>query len=166
MFPFQSNTRDRSYQTFIHEKLQRKQNHTFPIRLLFRSTAVKFCLTSLRYRPHFIRRFKRTSINVILIKDLYRFIKMLSFPRILRIKSLSVLQNFTTARKSGKVSHILKAFFVRHSSENETSDSDRKVVQNLYSQMRKFSDHWASKIVLSFKCFGICLYQDSKSSLV
>ena len=27
-------------------------------------------------------------------------------------------------------------------------------------------DHWASKIVFSFKCFGICLHQDSKPSLV
>ena len=27
------------------------------------------------------------------------------------IKSLLVLQNFSTARKSGKISHILKAFF-------------------------------------------------------
>ena len=31
---------------------------------------------------------------------------------------------------------------------------------------RQFSDHWASKIVFSFKCFGICLHQDSKPSLV
>ena len=52
------------------------------------------------------------------------------------VKSLLVLQNFSTARKSGKISHILKAFFVRHSSEYETSDSDRKVIKNLYSQMR------------------------------
>ena len=33
---------------------------------------------------------------------------------------------FSTAQKSGNISHILKAFFVRHSSEYETSDSDRK----------------------------------------
>ena len=45
-------------------------------------------------------------------------------------------EKFSTARKSGNISHILKAFFVRHSSENETSDSDRKIIQNLYSQMR------------------------------
>ena len=45
-------------------------------------------------------------------------------------------EKFSTARKSGNISHILKAFFVRHSSENETLDSDRKVIQNLYSQMR------------------------------
>ena len=45
-------------------------------------------------------------------------------------------QNFSTARKSGNISHILKAFFVRHLSEYETSDSDGKVIQYLYSQMR------------------------------
>ena len=28
---------------------------------------------------------------------------------------------------------------------------------------RYFSDHWAKQIVISFKCFGICLYQDSKT---
>ena len=38
------------------------------------------------------------------------------------------------------------------------------ISSNIYR--RKFSDHWASKIVLSFKCFGICLYQDSKPSPV
>ena len=43
--------------------------------------------------------------------------------------------NFSTARKSGNISHILKAFFVQRSSEYETSDSDRKVSQNLYSQV-------------------------------
>ena len=52
------------------------------------------------------------------------------------LKGLLVLQNFSTTRKSGNISHILKAFFVRHSSEYETSDSDRKDIQNLYSQMR------------------------------
>ena len=52
------------------------------------------------------------------------------------VKSLLVLQNFTTARKRVKISYILKAFFVQHSSEYETSDSDRKVIQNLYSQLR------------------------------
>ena len=40
-------------------------------------------------------------------------------------------------KKSGNISHILKAFSVRHSSEYEASDSDQKVIQNLYSQMRK-----------------------------
>ena len=29
-----------------------------------------------------------------------------------------------------------------------------------------FWDHWESKIVFSFKCFEICLHQDSKPSLV
>ena len=52
------------------------------------------------------------------------------------VKSLLVLQSFSTERKSGSISHILKAFSVRHSLEYETSDSDRKVIQNLYSQMR------------------------------
>ena len=33
------------------------------------------------------------------------------------VKSLLVLQNFSTARKSGNISHMLKAIFVRHSSE-------------------------------------------------
>ena len=44
--------------------------------------------------------------------------------------------NFSTARKGSSISYIRKAFFVRNSSEYETSDSDRKVIQNLYSQMR------------------------------
>ena len=48
----------------------------------------------------------------------------------------TTLKIFSTARKSGNISHILKAFFVRHSPEYEASDSDRKVIQNLYSQMR------------------------------
>ena len=47
-------------------------------------------------------------------------------------KSLLVLQNFSTARKSGNISYILKAFFVRHSSEYETSDSDRKFIESLF----------------------------------
>ena len=38
--------------------------------------------------------------------------------------------------ESGNLSYILKAFFVRHSLEYKTSDSDRKVIQNLYSQVR------------------------------
>ena len=42
---------------------------------------------------------------------------------------------FNTARKSGKISYLLKAFFVRQSSEYETSDGDRKVNQTLHSQM-------------------------------
>ena len=46
------------------------------------------------------------------------------------LNSLLELQNFVTARKRGKISYILTAFFVRHSSEYETSDSDRKVIQN------------------------------------
>ena len=52
------------------------------------------------------------------------------------IKSLLLLQNFSRARKSGNISHIPKTFFVRDSSKYETSDSDRKVIQNLYSQMQ------------------------------
>ena len=56
--------------------------------------------------------------------------------RLLKIKSLFVLQNFSTAQKSGNISYIPKAFLVRHSSEYEASDSDRKVNQNVYSQMR------------------------------
>ena len=43
---------------------------------------------------------------------------------------------FSTARKRGKISHILKAFFIRHSSEYETSDGDGKVIQSLYGHMR------------------------------
>ena len=35
--------------------------------------------------------------------------------------------------------------------------------QNIYR--RQFSDHWASKTVFSFKCFGICLHQDSNPVL-
>ena len=31
---------------------------------------------------------------------------------------------------------------------------------------RYFSDHWANEIVISFRCFGICLHKDSKPSLV
>ena len=61
---------------------------------------------------------------------------------IFKLISLLVLKNFSTARKSGKISHILKAFFVRHSSEYETSDSDRKVIQNLHSQMRIHMVSW------------------------
>ena len=39
--------------------------------------------------------------------------------------------------KAAKFLEILKSFFfVRHSSEYETSDSDRKVIHNLYSQMQ------------------------------
>ena len=46
-------------------------------------------------------------------------------------KSLLVLQNFSTARKSGNISwHTEKLFFVRHSSEYETPDNDRKVIHN------------------------------------
>ena len=41
--------------------------------------------------------------------------------------------------KSGNISHILKAFFVRHSSEYETSDSDRKVAQNYIARF-SYSD--------------------------
>ena len=37
------------------------------------------------------------------------------------------LPNVSTARKSGNISHILKAFFVRHSSEYEMSDSDERL---------------------------------------
>ena len=37
--------------------------------------------------------------------------------------NLGEITNFSTARKSGNISHILKAFFVRNSSEYETSDS-------------------------------------------
>ena len=47
-----------------------------------------------------------------------------------------IKMHFRTARKSGNISHILKAFFVRHSSEYETSDSEGKVIQNLYSYKR------------------------------
>ena len=44
-----------------------------------------------------------------------------------------MLQNFTTARKGGQhFFDILKAFFVRHSSDYETSDSDGKVNRNIY----------------------------------
>ena len=60
----------------------------------------------------------------------------IAFYREKSVKSLLVLQNFSTAQKSGNISYILKAFFTRHSSDYETSDSDRKVVQTLYSQMR------------------------------
>ena len=45
-------------------------------------------------------------------------------------------KNFSTARKSSNIFYMLKAFFVRHPSEYEASDSDRKVNQNLHSQMR------------------------------
>ena len=49
------------------------------------------------------------------------------------VNSLLVLQNSTTARKSGNIIlTYLKAFFVRHSSEYKTSDSDRKVNRNIY----------------------------------
>ena len=42
------------------------------------------------------------------------------------------LLNFTTARKSCNILlTYLKAFFVRHSSEYETSGSDRKVNPNI-----------------------------------
>ena len=48
------------------------------------------------------------------------------------VKSLLVLQNFTIARKKREHSFsMLKAFFIRHSSEYETSDSDRKVNRNI-----------------------------------
>ena len=58
---------------------------------------------------------------------------MSNFPKLPYLNSLLVLQNFTTARKSGKnYGDILKAFFVRHSSEFKTSDSDRKVNRNIY----------------------------------
>ena len=44
------------------------------------------------------------------------------------------LNNFhlTTARKRQHYFDILKAFFVRHSSEHKTSDIDRKVNRNIY----------------------------------
>ena len=49
------------------------------------------------------------------------------------INSLLVPQNFTTGRKSSNILlTYLKAFFVRHWSEYETSDSDRKVNRNIY----------------------------------
>ena len=51
-------------------------------------------------------------------------------------KPKEINPKISTARKTGNISHILKVFFDRHSSEYETSDSDRKVIQNLYSQMR------------------------------
>ena len=49
------------------------------------------------------------------------------------LKSLLVLQNFTIARKGGNILFsILKGFFfVGHSSEYQTSDSDRKVNWNI-----------------------------------
>ena len=44
------------------------------------------------------------------------------------MKSSLVLQKFTIARKSGSILLDYRtAFFVRHSSEYETSDNDRKV---------------------------------------
>ena len=52
---------------------------------------------------------------------------------IINVKSLGTTELWYSA-KSGNISHILKAFFVRHSSEYETSDNDRNVIQNLYSQ--------------------------------
>ena len=50
-----------------------------------------------------------------------------------RVNSLLVAQNFTTARKSSNILLTYwKAFFVRHSSEHKTWDSDRKVDRNIY----------------------------------
>ena len=54
------------------------------------------------------------------------------------VKSLLVLQNFSTARKSGNISHILKAFFVRHSSEYYTSDSGRKIHLLTFTFRKRF----------------------------
>ena len=49
------------------------------------------------------------------------------------INNLLVLQSITTAQDSGNILFTyLKAFFVRHSSEYETSDSDLKVNRNIY----------------------------------
>ena len=46
--------------------------------------------------------------------------------------SLLVQQNFTTAGKSSNfLLTYLKVFFIRHSSEYESSDSDQKVNQNI-----------------------------------
>ena len=47
-----------------------------------------------------------------------------------------IVNIFSKARKSGNISYILKASFVRHSSEYETLDSDRQVIPNVYRQMR------------------------------
>ena len=48
---------------------------------------------------------------------------------------LSIPGTLVQHEKAATFLHILKSFFVRHSSEYETSDSDRQVIQNLYSQM-------------------------------
>ena len=46
---------------------------------------------------------------------------------------MTITTQIRTARKSGNIYFdILKAFFVRHSSEYKTSDSDRKVNRNIY----------------------------------
>ena len=62
----------------------------------------------------------------------FKFLKI----RTIQIHRAMRFINFSTARKIGSISYIRKAFFVRNSPEYETSDSDQKVIQNLYSQMR------------------------------
>ena len=60
-----------------------------------------------------------------------------SFPNVSTLSNGGRYHEITRySTKTGSISQILRAFFsVPHSSEYETSDSDRKVVQNLYSQM-------------------------------
>ena len=56
------------------------------------------------------------------------------------VNSLLVLQNFTIARKSGNILLAYwKAFLVRHSSEYETSDKNRKVNRNIYPDADGFT---------------------------
>ena len=64
-------------------------------------------------------------------------VKLWFSKKVIYVKSLLVLQNFSTARQSGNISQILKAFFVRDSSEYETSDSDR-ILDNLSVAIRRF----------------------------
>ena len=73
-----------------------------------------------------------------LYKCFFYSLSLLKFICFVATRTYSIF--FSTARKSGNISsHTEKLFFVRHSSEYETSDSDRKVIQNLYSQMRGYT---------------------------
>ena len=55
---------------------------------------------------------------------------------VLKVSFKKIINRFVQHERAATFLHILKAFFVRHSSEYETSDSDRKFMQNLYNQMR------------------------------
>ena len=59
------------------------------------------------------------------------FTKYTKFPSVMPEKSVGTTElNYSTKKRKHSFS-ILKAFFVRHSSEYETSDNDRKVNRNI-----------------------------------